>query len=293
MVERAREASPELAESRRLMEEYAKVPDSADATSTDREYRGVPVLEILTTGADSDLTVLHLHGGAYRRGSPNVFGFQLARIAKSLGIPRLVGVKYGLAPERPFPAGLDDALAVYEHLLESTPAERIVVWGDSAGGGLAAALLLRIGERALPRPRGAVLLSPWADLRVTATSFAENAKSDSLFSRANALEAAEEYLAGQEPSDPRISAVLGDWSGQPPILVLASRAEVLRDDAIELTRAAAAAGVSARLELVDGVQHIWPVMDFPRTEESIAAIETIRDFLRSDLRLANALSVDA
>lgn len=271
------------------MDEYAKDPDPEIATARELEFGTASVLEITSTGSASDVAVLHLHGGAYRRGAPGVFAAQLALIAKAVGVGRLIGVRYRLAPEHPFPAGLDDALAAYEGLLLATSPEKIVIWGDSAGGGLAAALLLRIAERGLPRPRGAVVISPWADLRVVAASYEQNAATDTLFSRESASEAAEEYLAGQPASDPRISAVLGDWSGQPPLLALASRTEVLRDDAMALVDAALEAGVHARLELFDGVQHIWPIMDFPRTEDAVRAVEVIREFLVADLGLRDAL----
>lgn len=289
MTASGREAGAELIESRRLMEEYAADPDPAHAIARPGELGGTPVLEILPSGAESAVTVLHLHGGAYRRGSPRVFAPQLASIAKALGIGRLIAVKYRLAPEHPYPSGLEDALAAYRGLLETTPPDEIVVWGDSAGGGLAAALLLRIVREGLPTPRGAVLISPWADLRVTAGSYEENAATDALFTRASAQEAAEEYLAGQDPSDPGISAVFGDWTGQPPVIVLASRAEVLRDDALALAARAADAGAAVRLEFFDDVAHIWPIMDYPRTDDAVRAVETIRGFLTSELGLADLL----
>lgn len=270
----------ELVESRRAMEEYAVDPSPDDATAAMVDANGVPVLRLVPAGnAESGLIVLHLHGGAYRRGSPRVFAAQLARIAKAIDAAGLFAVKYRLAPENPFPAGLEDAVASYRWLLRSFPADRIVVWGDSAGGGLASAVLLRIAEIGLDRPRGAVLISPWADLRVTAASFIENAESDTLFNAATAASAAADYLDGQDGGNPLISPVLGDWTGQPPMLILVSDIEVLRDDALLLAKATADAGVAVHLERFPEPQHMWPMLDFPRTDDSVRAVQIVRDFL--------------
>lgn len=279
---KGRPASPELQASRDQMAAYAQPIAPDEGASRIVTLGGIEALEITPAGASGDLTVLHLHGGAYRRGSPELFGPQLARIAGAIGAARFVSVRYRLAPEHPFPGGLDDALAAYRAALEEQPSERIVVWGDSAGGGLAAALLLRIAAEGLPSPRCAVLTSPWADLRVSAASYEINAETDTLFSREAALEAAEEYLAGNDPADPRISAALGDWSGQPPVLVLASRIEVLRDDAVLLADTINATGGTATLELFDDQQHIW-VLDYPSTEASRRSIEVVRKFFEQAL----------
>jgi acetyl esterase/lipase len=285
VTSRGRAPSAELAESRALIEQYAAEPSAAEAVVTPASAHGVEMLRIAPPGAPPDAAFLHFHGGGYRQGSPRGFAAATARIAKAAGM-QAFSVRYRLAPENPFPAALEDAVTAYTWLLGSgIPAERIVLWGDSAGGGLAAALLLRIAELQLARPAGAVLFSAWLDLRITAPSYAQNAQTDLLFSMARAAEAAADYLDGHDATDPLASPALGSWTGQPPLLVLVSDIEVLRDDSVLLAKSAAQAGVTVRLERFPDTQHIWPIMDFPGTAESVRAVSILRDFLASELRL--------
>lgn len=285
MTTRGRAPSAELIESRARMAEYAVEPSPDDAAVASLDANGVSVLRFTPPGAPKDAALLFLHGGGYRRGSPRVFAAPVARIAKAVGM-QVFSVEYGLAPEHPFPAALQDVVRAYEWLIESgIPAERVALWGDSAGGGLAGALLLRIVELGRQQPAGAALVSPWLDLRVTASSYAENAETDTLFSAEKAVEAAAEFLDGHDPGDAFASPALGDWTGQPPLLILVSEIEVLRDDALLLAKTAADAGVSVRLEKFPAAQHIWPTMDFPETDDSVRAVEVLREFLTSDLRL--------
>lgn len=265
----------------------------ADGTSARQGERGgVPTVECecaaagvagegsgSATNAAAAPVLVYFHGGGYRMGSAlawRSFGSHLARLAGA----EVVLVDYRLAPENPFPAAVDDALAAYAALLAAgQPAERIVAAGDSAGGGLAAALLLGARERGLPLPAGAALLSPWADLTNTAASFRANAESDRMFSKQAADDAATAYLTGGDPKNPLASPVFGDWTGMPPLLIHVGDTEVLLDDAARLAEVARAAGVSVRHEIYPGMPHVWH-LGYPHYPEAVRALEDVAAFAR-------------
>jgi acetyl esterase/lipase len=272
-------ASPELLELRRSAEKLmGALPLAVGVEVTEIDADRVRVLECARVGASDQAVLLYFHGGGYRLGSADVFrgyGTHLASACRA----RVLLVDYSLAPEHPFPAALTEATRVYRWLIDSgLPAGRLVVGGDSAGGGLAAALLLEIAARGLPRPAGGVLLSPWADLRNTADSFRSRASTDAMFSLASATEAARLYLAGHPATDPLVSPVLGDWTGAPPILVHVSDAEVLRDDAENLRRAAHAAGVDVRCHVFAGMPHVWH-LGIPHQAAAVEAVREIAAFI--------------
>lgn len=281
MTDPTRLPNEELTASRAWLADNVVPVSPEDAEPTYLDAEDVTVLQLEPARVTAERSLLYFHGGGYRQGSPAVFAAQLARISRELGAT-IFAVQYPLAPERPFPAALDTAVQAYAWLTKTKiSADRLILWGDSAGGGLAASLLLRLQDEGHHLPAGAALVSPWLDLRVTAPSFTENAQTDELFSAARATEAAADYIAEQDPTNPFISPLLGDWAGQPPLLLLVSRIEVLRDDSIRLAETAAAAGVPVRLEVFPDTQHIWPTMDFPRTDEAVRAVHILGEFLTS------------
>ncbi|MFI5715768.1 alpha/beta hydrolase fold domain-containing protein [Nocardia sp. NPDC051750] len=229
-----------------------------------------PILRIQPAAAPSDSALIHFHGGGYRKGSPRMFAGSVARIATACET-QVFAVGYRLSGVSPFPAAVDDALAAYRLIAADIDPDRIALWGDSAGGGLAAALLLRLRQLGIPGPAGAFLFSSWLDLRNTAASYAGNRATDRIFSIELATEAAAAYLAGRPATDPLISPALGDWTGQPRLVVQVSGAEVLRDDSLLLARNAAAAGVDVRLKVYEGEPHIWNLA-YPATPASRRAI---------------------
>jgi acetyl esterase/lipase len=245
------------------------------------DANGVGVLSCQMDGVSGTGGLLYFHGGGYRLGSARAFRGHASYLAAACGT-RVVSVDYRLAPEHPFPAALDDAVAAYRWMLDggADPA-RLVLGGDSAGGGLAAALLQRLGDDGLPAPAGTVLLSPWADLRLTAPSYTANAATDGLFSLESATEAAAMYLAGHPATDPLVSPVLADWTGRPPLLVHTSTSEVLRDDALELARAAGAAGVDVRLQEYADQPHVWHYGAAAGAPEALAALDDVGRFVRA------------
>jgi len=203
--------------------------------------------------AKSETVVLYVHGGAYLVGT--AFGYRglSGGIAQASGAA-MFSIDYRLAPEHAYPAAVDDALAAFMGLLaEGFAAHQIIVCGDSAGGGLAAALLISIREAGLVQPAGAVLLSPWTDLTFTGETLVSKADVDNSLSVPGLRAGAEQYLAGHAATDPLVSPLLGDLAGLAPLLIEVGSDEILLSDS---TRFAAKAGES----LVDVTLHVWPEM---------------------------------
>lgn len=221
---------------------------------------------------------LHLHGGGYVMGDPG--GSRGFTTALALAIQaRIVSLDYRLAPDHPFPAAVDDALAAYADLLaQGTPAARIAIGGESAGGGLAVAALLAIREAGLPLPACAVAMSPWVDLTCAGGSFDTCAARDPLLTRGVLLEMADQYLQGHDPRSRLASPVGADLSGLPPLLIQVGADEVLLDDAVALAERARVAGVRTQLEVWPDMIHVWQMFAgaLPEADE---AIRHVTDFL--------------
>ena len=229
--------------------------------------------------------VLYLPGGAFIVRTPRWHRFLFARICAGADAGGTL-VFYRLAPEHPFPAGLDDALGAYAHLLASgVAAHEIVIGGDSAGGGLTLSVLMALRDRGLPLPAGAFALSPLADLgaRWESGSRLANRASDPLIAVLRRLDYAAAYLGdgSVEPTDARVSPVNGSFAGLPPLLVQASRSEILLDDATRAAERASADGVDCRLELYPGLPHVWQML--PALSEARAALRSIGAFVRRHL----------
>ena len=237
---------------------------------------------IVPTGAPADRVVLYLHGGGYRIGSLHGYRPILSQFAATIGL-RLFAVDYRLAPEHPFPAGLDDAVAAYEWLLaEGIDSARVALMGDSAGGGLAAACALAIAARGLPRPAAVVGLSPFADCTLSGDSYRRNAATDPLWDLAAARVAVADYLAGAAADDPLASPVFGDYRDLPPLLVHASASEALADDAVLLAAAVHRSGGTVTCGLWPGLSHVWHAMA-PGVPEAREAMAEVAAFLTSHL----------
>ncbi|HEX6240538.1 MAG TPA: alpha/beta hydrolase [Polyangiales bacterium] len=227
--------------------------------------------------------VLYLHGGGYVAGHPRVYRNLCARLAKKLSADVFVP-EYRLAPEHPFPAALDDALASYQALLERgfSPLQ-IVVMGDSAGGGLSLSLLLTLRDRGLPLPRCAVVFSPLADLRFVNASLRTNDASDDMLSEAMLTGGMGLYAGDHPASDPAVSPALGEYSGLCPLLVSVCEAECLRDDAYAVVERARAAGVPVELISRPDLVHVWPIF-VPLMPEARADLAQIVRFVSTASR---------
>ncbi len=271
---------PTIEESRQALDAMAGAfPVPGDVTGTPLEVAGRPC-ERHTPESPEDGLVLYLHGGAYVAGSLDSHRSLCARLAQATA-REVLAVDYRLAPEHPFPAGLDDAVAVYRDVLASgRDAPQVVVAGDSAGGGLAAALLLRLRDERDPRPAGAVLLSPWLDLTMTADAVTSRAETDPMLREATLRRSAAAY-AGEDLRHPLVSPVFADPAGLPPLLVLVGTAEILLDDSRTFAERAAAAGVEVECDVEDDMPHVWPAIDGP--PESAAAMQRIGAWVRSRL----------
>jgi acetyl esterase/lipase len=252
-------------------------PLPAGLTVTADRIAGVAVERITPDTGAGDRLFLHLHGGGYVMGDPaGSRGFTLA-FALAAGTP-VLSVDYRLAPDHPFPAAVDDALAVYEAVLAAgQDPGKLIVGGESAGGGLALALLVAARDRGLPPPAGGVLMSPWLDLACAGASQQELHGRDPLLTRGVLLEMARDYLQGAEASHPWASPVHADLAGLPPLLVQVGSEEVLLDDSRQLAERAAQAGVEVTLEVCPDMIHVWQMFGAALPEAS-QAVERIRRF---------------
>jgi len=208
---------------------------------------------------DRHRLVLYLHGGAYIAGSIRTHRHVAAWLAGAAEA-RVLLPDYRLAPEHPFPAGLEDALCVYRHLLASGyAADNIALAGDSAGGGMVFALLLKIAAEGLPRPGCVVAFSPWTDLTLSHGSLQRNARRDVMLPVHRFAEVVDKYLQGAPRTDPFASPVRGSFENPPPAMILASKSEILRDDAVAMAERLREAGGDVTLELWKDTPHAWPV----------------------------------
>jgi acetyl esterase/lipase len=232
------------------------------------------VVDVADSGqASADFIVLYLHGGGYLFGSPKTHRQVLIAMAKAFKAP-CYGLDYRLAPEHPFPAALEDATAAYRWLLLRHPQAQIILAGDSAGAGLAIATAVAVRDAALDRPKAIIGFSPYSDLAVTGASIEANAKSCAMFTPRGIREAAAIYLDGADARDPRASPLYADLTGLPPMLLFASRHEILRDDTLRLADRAAAAGVKVQLIVRDRLPHVWPVFVglLPEARDAFATV---------------------
>jgi len=230
--------------------------------------------------ARADAVVLYLHGGGYVIGSPRSHRHLAAAIARAAGSRALL-LDYRLAPEHPFPAALDDAVAAYQWLLGRGIAPgRIVLAGDSAGGGLTVATLIALRERGLPRPAGGVCISPWVDLTCSGTSYATKAATDPIVTRDGVETLAQAYAGTGDRKAPLVSPLYADLRRLPPLLVQVGSEEVLLDDALGLGARARAAGVDVTVEEWPAMIHVWHWF-LPMLDEAERAIAGIGDFVRA------------
>jgi acetyl esterase/lipase len=222
-------------------------------------------------------TVLYFHGGGYFSCGLDTHRPVVAAISRRAQA-RVLSVDYRLAPEHPCPAAVEDALAWYRDVLSDTPAAQIVFAGDSAGGGLVVACLQAALQQGLPMPAGAVLFSPWVDLASTGESVQAQARTDVMFNPENLVDAAQLYLAGRSATDPVASPLFGHMAGLPPLLIFASRSEILLSDATRLHDKAQAAGVTSQLVLQPNMPHVWPIMVM--LPEAKASLRQVAAFMR-------------
>lgn len=230
-----------------------------DVTVDRVDADGVGAEWVVAAGADAHRAIVHLHGGAYTGGGLGSHRGFLSWLSRAARCP-VLSVDYRLAPEHPYPAGLHDARTAYRWLTAEGAMDpsSIALTGDSAGGGLAAALLAGLRDEGQPLPACAALVSPWTDLALTGASHREMDGRDPLCSTDVLAQSAAAYVPdGMAHDDPRVSPLYADLAGLPPLLVHVGEIEVLRDDSVRFVEAARAAGVDAELLVAPGMIHIW------------------------------------
>jgi len=261
-------------EERRAAMESWSTPPPEGTTVAEVDAGGVPAEWVTAAGVESGRVILYVHGGAYAIGSLNTHRPLVARLSAAARA-RVLNVDYRLAPEHPYPAAVEDAVAAYRWLLsEGVDPASIAISGDSAGGGLALATLLALRDAGDPMPAAAVPISPWADLEGTGESITTRAEVDLMCTAEGLKEMADWYAGGQDLRQPYVSPIYGEMSGLPPLLIHVGDAEILRDDAVRVAERARAAGVDVTLEVWDDMPHVWHAFAglLPEADEGIARI---------------------
>ena len=220
---------------------------------------GLPTDRFMRLKAPKDTaTLLYFHGGGYVFGNPGTHRQYVAQLANATDTSAFAP-RYRLAPLHPFPAAVDDAISAYEGLLErGTEPQNIIVAGDSAGGGLALAMVHRARSIGVPLPGGIITFSPYTDLTNSAYTIPLNAGTDYL-PLSELSEPDDHYAPGFDLENPEISPVFADLAGFPPMLTFAGGHEMLLDDAVRLDARARAAGVDSKLVVEEDMMHVWPV----------------------------------
>jgi acetyl esterase/lipase len=226
--------------------------------------------------------LLYLHGGGYIACSPRTHRAITGGLAHR-GL-RVYAPDYRLAPEHPYPAALEDSLAAFD-ALRARVTGPLLVGGDSAGGGLALALLMalrdrRAGNPASAQPDGAILFSPWTDLTGESPTIAQNAGRDHMFPGPGMEQMAALYAGSRPLNHPRVSPLHGDFSGLPPLFLMVGESEILLNDSRGAAEKAKAAGVPTQLQIWPDVPHVWPILG-PFTPESRRALDGAAEFARA------------
>jgi len=271
-----------------LRESYAtflnKFPPVEDLQLEPVDAGGVPAewIDAREPGGaagEAERRMLYLHGGGFVMGSIVSHRHLVARIARA-SAARCLAIDYRLAPEHPFPAALDDAVAAYRWLLDhhADPA-RLVVAGDSAGAGLAVIAMTVARERGEPLPAALVCISPWTDLEGNSDSLECNADLDPIVQREGLIKMAQLYLDGTDPHHPRVSPLAADLRALPPTLIQVGGDETLLDDALGLAQRAREAGVEVELDVWPEMIHVWHHFA-GRLKQGRQAIDKIGEFVR-------------
>jgi len=273
----------DVSEQRRLFREAVSAqPLPADVSVTAASLGGVPTAEITIAGSEPRHIVLYFHGGVYVISD----AFLAAGLASQIGRrtrAKVISVDYRLAPEHPYPAAVDDALAAYQALLDDgTSPSDIAFAGDSAGGGLAVVTLLNARDHGLPLPAAAFVMSPYVDLTLAGATMETKRDVDPLLSRELLQPRVADYTQGRDAALGLISPVFADLTGLPPLIIQAGSHEVLLDDAVRLARQAAIADVEVTLEVTPKVPHVFQAYS-PMLDEAAVALDKAGQLLSAHL----------
>jgi len=283
-------AGSDVSVQRRLLRELLSAqPLPADVTVTAAALGGIPTAEITVDGVEPRHVVLYFHGGVYVMGDASLAAGLASQVGRRTAA-KVISADYRLAPEHPYPAAVDDALAAYEALLQGgTAPSDIAFAGESAGGGLAIATLVTARDHALPLPAAAFVMSPYADLTLTGTTMQTKRDADPLLSPEALQARVADYTAGHDAALGLISPIFADLSGLPPLIIQAGTHEVLLDDAVRLARQAATADVEVTLDITPGVPHVFQAY-YPILDEAAAALDRAGQFLSAHLASAELVT---
>jgi epsilon-lactone hydrolase len=290
-------SDPEIAALRDIIAKHVRSDDilrrRRDFDARGREYKlpadvavepvtanGVKSEWTATPDADRSKAVLYLHGGGYVIGSLDSHR-HLAAEAGRAARARTLAIDYRLAPEHPFPAAVDDAVAAYRFLLASgVQSGGITIAGDSAGGGLVVAAMLAIRDAGLAQPACGWAISPWVDMEAIGDSMTGKAATDPTVQKAGIIDMAKQYLGGADPRTPLAAPIYGDLRGLAPLLIQVGAAETLLDDAIRLAQVAGAADVAVDLQIWPEMIHVWHLY-YPELSAGRRAIAAGGEFARA------------
>jgi epsilon-lactone hydrolase len=272
---------------RPLFEEFMlQTPLPTDVSLRETKLGGVPALEISMPEATTDAALLYFHGGVFALGSARAsagLACLLARQARA----KVLSVDYRLAPEHPYPAAPDDALAAYRCLLDTgIRPERTALFGESAGGALALGTLVAARDLGLAQPGATVLYSPWLDMTLAGASMKSKAAVDVVLAPDRLRGNVADYAGDADPASDALSPLFADLHGIAPLLIQCGSNEVLLDDATRLAVAAAAANVAVQLDVTPEVGHVFQA-SAPELDEADAALARTGAFLRAYLQLAD------
>ena len=274
---------------RRFREAASAQPLPADVTVTPAASGGVPTAEITLDGIESRHVVFYFHGGVYVISD----AFLAAGLAAEVGRrahAKVISVDYRLAPENPYPAAVDDALAAYQGLLDNGVAPPDIAFaGESAGGGLAIATLVNARDRGLALPAAAYVMSPYVDLTLAGATMETKRDVDPLLNRELLAPRVADYTQGQDPALGLISPVFADLTGLPPLIIQAGSHEVLLDDAVRLARQAAIADVDVTLDVTPRVPHVFQGFS-GMLDEAAAALDRAGRLLSAHLAAAERVT---
>ena len=248
-------------------------------TFTPEHIENIPSEWIKNRDSEDDAVVLYFHGGGFIAGSVDISRFFAAQFAQRINTPLLL-FEYGLAPERPFPEAINDAVSVYQWLIDvkGFDPNRIAFFGESAGGGLVFATLIKLREKGLSLPVTAVCLSPWLDLALTGESMVTKAEKDPILSLEEMQFLVKQYVGENDPENPLISPLYADLHDLPPIFIQVGTSEMILDDSLRIAKNAEEAGVDVTLDVWEEMPHVFSLF-FQFAPESRDAIDRVCEYL--------------
>ena len=268
-----------IEEQRAAMQAFAQLPIDEDVRCEAVNAEGIPAEWVAAPEAVDERVVYYLHGGGYVMGSIDTHREMASRLSRAARA-RVFLIGYRLAPENPFPAAVEDAVAGYRWLLSrGMDPEKVIIAGESAGGGLTVATLVTLRDAGEPLPAAGVCISPWADLEGTGESMVTKADIDPMIQRDGIVMMAKAYLGEADPRTPLASPIYADLAGLPPLLIQVGTSETLFSDATRLTERAGLAGVDVVLEPWEDMIHMWH-MYASMLPEGQQAIDRIGEFVR-------------